>query len=248
LCAIDHCPISSPRINAAIAALARMAKDRRFPSFIHRIELFTNEDEVQLNVLETERPLARHFFEWCATEIPGYAAGAIRQGGFRVGPRSFFQVNRFLTERLVEAATGDVSGGSALDLYAGVGLFSLPLSARFAQVTAVESGAHAVADLRENAPAVRAVRSSADEYLSGLDEAPDFVMADPPREGLGKIVVRELVRLKPRRLHVVACDPATLARDLRGLLDAGYSVEKMAMVDLFPQTFHLETVVWLSRS
>jgi 23S rRNA (uracil1939-C5)-methyltransferase len=104
-----------------------------------------------------------------------------------------------------------------------------------------------VSDLKVNVPAVRAVRASADEYLAGLDSAPDFILADPPREGLGKLAVRELVRLQPRELRIVACDPATLARDLRPLLDSGYVLEQMTLADLFPQTFHIETIVHLRK-
>jgi 23S rRNA (uracil1939-C5)-methyltransferase len=248
LCPVSECPISSPRINECIAALTTIVRDRRFPSFVRRVELFTNEQDVQFNVLETERPLAKHFFDWCAERLPGYAPGAIEYEGFRVGPRSFFQVNRFLVQQLSTAAIGDATGDSALDLYAGAGLFSRPLRERFASVTAVESGAGAVADLKHNAPGLHAVRADAAAYLTGLDRAPAFVLADPPREGLGVETVRELIRLRAPRLHIVACDPATLARDLRRLLDAGYELDRMILVDLFPQTYHLETVVHLSHA
>jgi 23S rRNA (uracil1939-C5)-methyltransferase len=248
LCPVDHCPISSPRLNEAIAALAAIVRDRRWPAFISRVELFTNEAEVQFNVLESAQPVARHFFDWLSERLPGYSPGAIEYDGFRVSPRSFFQVNRYLSRALVDAALAGATGDTALDLYAGVGLFSRAMADPFREVTAVESGASAVADLKRNVPRAGIVRATTEEHLQGLEHAPDFVLADPPREGLGKRVVRELVRLRPARLHVVACDPATLARDLRGLLDAGYRIESMAMADLFPQTFHLETVVRLVSS
>jgi 23S rRNA (uracil1939-C5)-methyltransferase len=82
--------------------------------------------------------------------------------------------------------------------------------------------------------------------LSRPEPPPDFVLADPPRTGLGKTVVARLARLAPKRIVIVACDPATLARDLPGLLAAGYEIDRLTMVDLFPQTFHLETVAELS--
>lgn len=248
LCPIEQCPISSPKLNEAISALTGLVRDRRWPRFIQRIELFTNESDVQFNVLESGQPAARHFFDWLGERLPGSVSGALQYGAFRVSPRSFFQVNRHMVNALMEAAVSGVSGETALDLYAGVGLFSAPLAERFAQVTAVESSASAVADLKVNAPAVRAVRASADEYLTGLQEPPDFVLADPPREGLGKNAVRELLRLRPSQLTVVACDPATLARDLRPLLDAGYVLERMTFADLFPQTFHIETIAELQRA
>jgi 23S rRNA (uracil1939-C5)-methyltransferase len=243
---IEKCPISSPVLNQCIAALNEMLRDRRFPQFVKEIEVFTNETETQLNVLQTERPVARSFFDWAADRIPGYVDGPLTYQGFRVSYKSFFQVNRFLVEQLVEAALGDAAGESAVDLYAGVGLFSWPMMNRFKRVTAVESSAAAVADLIHNVPKAEAVRSSVDEYLAVQAEAPDFVLADPPRSGLGKHAIRHLLRIKPKRIHIVACDPATLARDMAQLLAAGYNLEHMILVDLFPQTYHLETVVRLS--
>jgi 23S rRNA (uracil1939-C5)-methyltransferase len=253
LCAIGECPIASPKLQQAIATLAGMLRDKRWPRFLRSLELFTDERGLQLNALETDAPLARRFFDWCGETIPGLATGALDYDGrFRVSAHSFFQVNRFLVDALVEAAVGEAEGETAADLYAGVGLFSLALARRFGQVQAVESGIGAVRDLEFNAERagianLRAERSSAEDYLTKLDRAPDFVLLDPPRTGLGKIVVGRLSELKPPRVTIVSCDPATLARDLAALLAAGYSIEKLTLVDLFPQTFHLETVVRLGR-
>jgi 23S rRNA (uracil1939-C5)-methyltransferase len=243
---IEKCPISSPMLNECIAALNDMLRDRRFPQFVKEIEVFTNETETQLNVLQTDRHVARSFFDWAADRIPGYVDGPLTYQGFRVSYKSFFQVNRFLVEQLVEAALGDAAGERAVDLYAGVGLFSWPMMSRFERVTGVESSAAAVGDLIHNVPKAEAVRSSVDEYLSVQVDAPDFVLADPPRSGLGKHAVRHLLRIKPKRIHIVACDPSTLARDVAQLLAAGYQLEHMILVDLFPQTYHLETIARLS--
>jgi 23S rRNA (uracil1939-C5)-methyltransferase len=251
LCAIEECPIGSPRLNEAIRALVRMMRDPRWPRFVRSIEVFTDEREVQVNVLDTERPVARRFFDWCAEEIPGVVPGALDyEGRFRVSSNSFFQVNRFLTDRLVETVVADLSGDTALDLYAGVGLFSLPLGRRFQKVTAVESGGGAVRDLQFNTTRaglanIQAEQRTAEEFLAGIRQAPDFILLDPPRAGIGKIVVDRLAALRPRRVTIVACDPATLARDLAGLVSRGFRLEKLTLVDLFPQTFHLETVAEL---
>ncbi len=253
LCSVEHCPISSPAINSALGALRRMIRTPRFPRFVSALELFTNEAEVQVNVLETGRPVARHFFDWCAESIPGATAGSLeyQSGGytFRVSHKSFFQVNRFLIDDLVGCALAGAEGETALDLYSGVGLFSLTLAGRFRSVTAVESGAAAAGDLDFNATRasleVRVQRSGVEAYLEGLQETPDFVLADPPRAGLGSAVVRHLLRLRPHHLVIVACDPATLARDLGHLLAGGYSLDRLTLVDLFPQTYHIETVAHL---
>jgi len=190
---IAHCPIASPRVNQAIGALNQMMHEGRWPRFVRTLEVFTDERQVQLNVLET-----------------------------------------------------------ALDLYAGVGLFSLALARRFRKVTAVESGGGAVRDLRFNAERagfsrLQAEQATAEAFLEKLHSPPDFLLMDPPRTGAGKAMVARLCELKPRAVVIVACDPATLARDLAGLIAGGYHTARMALVDLFPQTFHLETVVRLER-
>ena len=243
---IDQCPIASPKINEVVAALTRLVRDPRWPRFIQSLEIFTDERQVQWNVIESDQPVAKRFFEWLAGEVPGTVTGpleyAVNDVRFRVSGDSFFQVNRFLLPRLAEIAIGQPGGESAWDLYAGVGLFSVPLSRRFSKVTAVESG-RAASDLRHNAR-VAVVPEQTEVFLAKARGAPDFVLADPPRAGLGKTVTARLVELLPRQLVIVACDPATLARDLAALHPA-YEIEGITLVDLFPQTFHLETIVRL---
>jgi len=235
LCPIDRCPISSPRLNEVIGELSKALP--RLPRFTAELELFTNETQVQFLPSERIPGPVRTLLDSLGT------SGSIEYGGFRVSRNSFFQVNRFLIDRLVEAATRGASGDSALDLYAGVGLFSRTLAPRFVRVAAVEAGASATRDLQFNVPEVTAVHDTAEQFLAALHETPDFVLADPPRAGLGKQVVKELIRLSPPRIHIVSCDPATLARDLRALLAAEYRIHSAVMIDLFPQTAHLETVV-----
>jgi 23S rRNA (uracil1939-C5)-methyltransferase len=254
LCGVERCPIGSPKVNEVIGMLNAMLHDPRWPRFIRSLEIFTDEQQVQLNVLETERPVARRFFDWCAETVPGLVTGVLDYDRrFRVSGTSFFQVNRFLLHQLVETAVAGATGETALDLYAGVGLFSLELGREFREVVAVESGSAAVRDLQVNAERaglanVKAEQHTVEEYLCSLEHTPDFVLADPPRAGLGKAVVRRLIELQPPEITIVACDPATLARDLAALLAAGYRVEDLTLVDLFPQTFHLETVVRLRAS
>jgi 23S rRNA (uracil1939-C5)-methyltransferase len=252
LCAIEQCPISSAKLNETIATLNEMARDARWPRFVRSFELFTDEQQVQLNVLETARPVGRRFFDWCAEKIPGMVAGALDYGGrYRVSRSAFFQTNRFLIDRLVATAVEGSHGGSALDLYAGVGLFAMALAAEFREVVAVESGSAAVRDLAFNAARagftnLRAEQNTTEAYLENLAVAPDLVLLDPPRAGIGKPVVQRLAALKPRAVTLVSCDPTTLARDLAGLVTAGYHIQKLTLIDLFPQTYHLETVVQLS--
>jgi len=169
---------------------------------------------------------------------------------YRVSAGAFFQVNRHLVDGLVEIVTEAYSGETALDLYAGVGLFSVALSRRFAQVIAVESSQTSHADLLHNSPAnVKAVRATSADFLRspGGKLRPDLVVVDPPRSGLGESVVQSLVGLGAHRMTYISCDPATVSRDLVGLLRAGYRIEQVHLVDLFPQTYHLESVFHLAR-
>jgi 23S rRNA (uracil1939-C5)-methyltransferase len=170
---------------------------------------------------------------------------------YRVSPGSFFQVNRHMVDELTDVVTGAQRGAAALDLYAGGGLFSTALSERFDHIVAVESSQSSFADLRYNAPAnVKPVRTGVEQYLAkeGNDRhRPDLVIVDPPRGGLGDRVVQGVLKLAPPRLTYVSCDPATLARDLRPLLTGGYKLEQAHLLDLFPQTFHMETVLQLAK-
>ncbi len=175
---------------------------------------------------------------------------------YRVSLGSFFQANRFLLDALVQLAVGGESGKCAWDLYAGVGLFSAPLAERFAEVTAVEVAASSVRDLRENlrgAARGRPHHVIAAETATFLRQAaerrepvPDLVVADPPRDGLGAQVRSLLGKLRPLRITYVSCDPATMSRDLAALLESGYRLGSLHLVDLFPQTFHLESVAHLT--
>ncbi|HEX3471896.1 MAG TPA: 23S rRNA (uracil(1939)-C(5))-methyltransferase RlmD [Silvibacterium sp.] len=173
---------------------------------------------------------------------------------YRVSLGSFFQVNRFLIDALVELVVAEDSGAVAWDLYAGVGLFARALTSHFEQVVAVESAARSVRDLRHNLDGGghRVAASSTLDFLRRTRKTkqpwPDFVVVDPPRAGLGKEVTTLLGEIRPEHITYVSCDPATLSRDLKSLLDSGYHLRSMYMVDLFPQTFHLESVAMLSLS
>lgn len=251
---IEQCPIGSPKINETIGKLTKMVKDRRWPDFVKSLEVFTDERQAQWNVLESDQPVAKRFFEWLEEAVPGTVAGpleyAVNEDLFEVSGTSFFQVNRFLLPKLAALAIGEAKGAEAWDLYAGVGLFSLPLARRFEAVVAVEAGRSA-GDLRRNAERakarVAAVSEQAEVFLTKAKKTPDFVLADPPRAGLGKQAATRLLELRPKTLVIVACDPATLARDL-AVLTEGYGIERVTMVDLFPQTYHLETIVELAAA
>jgi 23S rRNA (uracil1939-C5)-methyltransferase len=252
LVSVDHCPISAPKINEGLQALRYMIRDRGWPRFVRTLELFTNGEQTLVNVLETEgsRGVAKGFFDWVGKQIPGAELGGLEYQAagakFRVSHGAFFQVNRFLVDALADAAVEGAEGGIALDLYSGVGLFTLRLARQFTKVAGVESNHQAARDLTFNAERVGLTipvhPMQAEQYLEGRKSTPDFVLADPPRSGLGKRVVQHLIHLKPKEIRVVSCDPATLARDAAGLIAGGYRFEKLTVADLFPQTYHVESI------
>ena len=210
--------------------------------------------------------------EFMATDRPGNRAAsesprmiaqwgkpslAYRAAGFdyRVDHGAFFQVNRWLVDALVEAVVGRVTdsrkGDLAWDLFAGVGLFTRKLTESFARVTAVESAPSATAALGAN---LRGTTGSAvcattlDFLRRSKTDRPALIVVDPPRAGLGAEITALLGGIGAPALTYVSCDPATLARDLRALLASGYAIESLSLADLFPQTFHLESVVHLRRA
>ncbi len=169
---------------------------------------------------------------------------------YRVSGGSFFQTNRYLIDKLVEVTITNRTGRAALDLYAGAGLFTQQLARNFDQVLAVEASPHSFSDLRCNVPVnVKCIRATTEQFLAerAAKLAPDLVVLDPPRAGLGEKAAAALGRMSASYVTYVSCDPATLSRDLRVLLEFGYRVEQAHLVDMFPQTYHMETVLHLAR-
>jgi 23S rRNA (uracil1939-C5)-methyltransferase len=290
---IEQCPISSPLINRGIAAVWSSGREGKIPQGVAEIEFFANEDESQIliEVLcapDSRRAAVREWageFQASMPEIAGIAAFRKTTSGspekllavgadhltyragknaYRVSTGSFFQTNRHLIDELIRIVTSGRSGDLALDLYAGVGLFSTALTCDFRHIVSVESSQTSSADLAYNLPKNgEAIRAATEQYLERAENTktgkagsaaptaelviPDLIIVDPPRAGLGERVARTLAISGAPRVTHVSCDPATLARDLAALVSGGYRIEQVHLVDLFPQTFHIETVVHLAR-
>jgi 23S rRNA (uracil1939-C5)-methyltransferase len=169
---------------------------------------------------------------------------------YQVSAGAFFQVNRHLIDELITVVTGNAGGDIALDLYAGVGLFSVALAGFFHHIFGVEASQTSLGDFVQNVPAnVKAAGARTEDYLRSrpVRNRPELVVLDPPRTGTGAAVIRSLVELGAPRVRYVSCDPATLARDIAPLLAAGYHIEEAHLFDLFPGTFHIESVMLLAR-
>ena len=175
---------------------------------------------------------------------------------YRYNAEAFFQINQELLPQLLKFALREVSGETALDLYCGVGLFTVPLARRFQKVTAVESNATATHFAKRNLKHaqlenVNIVTATITDWIRSFrsdNDLVDFVLLDPPRAGAESAVIQGILRLKPSQIRYVSCDPATLARDLKKLVAGGFKIDSLCGFDMFPQTHHVETVVHLSMT
>lgn len=167
---------------------------------------------------------------------------------------SFFQGNPFLIEPLIEIALKGAAGETALDLYCGVGLFTLPLARNFQNVVGVEGDEKAIDFAEKNVADARLsnvkfYRENVAEWLKENAENLrnlDLVLLDPPRAGTERETIENLIKLQPKQISYVSCEPSTLARDLKLLTENAYRIESITALDLFPQTHHVETVVKLT--
>ncbi len=195
---------------------------------------------------------ARLGWSGVAWQVPGLLY-PVAGREYWVSRGAFFQVNRFLVDTLIALVACSHTGRLAWDLYAGVGLFARALASSFRQVVAVEGNPTAAAELvrlTRAQPGISAHQQPTLDFLRAAvsqRDRPDLVVLDPPRAGLGVEAAALLGRIGAAEIVYVSCDPTTLARDLTVLLGAGYRIASVDLVDLFPQTFHLETIVALRR-
>lgn len=247
VCEVKSCPILLP---AANRELGRLHDEKELlPKDATRVYITAGDDGVLVT------PGTGDGARQAQYDALGTARQRIAGVDYEFGVRSFFQVNRLLVEKLVNAAIADRRGRLALDLYAGVGLFTLQLARRFDQVYSVEgnhiAASHGVRNLRTNGIAnVRYEATSVEAWLKNRAPQtgrPDFVLLDPPRAGAGAVTIERIAAIAPDSIGYVSCDPATLARDLKILLDRGYFLRSLTVLDMFPQTFHLETVAHFEK-
>lgn len=279
LCAVSECSILSPRLADTLARLRPLVSQGTALEGIDEIEAFSDsgDDKIILNLsaerladspesIEAALRQALPFVDSILVQDrradkfhltgPGYLTYMAGGSSYRVGHLSFFQINRFLIEPLVEAVVGLARGRLALDLYAGVGLFSVALTKQYDRVIGVESNPAAAKDLELNLKASGGVSPSArnvtvEGFLSRWHDKPDLVVIDPPRAGVETETLAGLKKLAPPHIHYVSCDPATLARDLAQLVGTDnatpYEMEEINLFDIFPQTYHMEVLVRLRR-
>jgi 23S rRNA (uracil1939-C5)-methyltransferase len=278
---IDACPVLSPLLAKTFGQLQDLTRSGALPEMILEMEAFADSEDarVAMNVAFQRFPKpAKELASVFQTALPqleslllldqgsnrfdltgpGFLFHEVGGYRYRVSHLSFFQVNRFLAHELLRTMTADAKGERALDLYAGVGFFTLPLAQAFEQVISVDANLAATRDLRANAEArgvtIRSHHEHAEEFLSKTKAKLDLVILDPPRSGLGTEAASKLAALGAGEIAYLSCDPATLARDLAVLTGSSkstrahvkrYEIRDMHLFDLFPQTFHIETLVRL---
>ena len=255
---VETCPILTPELQKALTGLRENIDWTSFWSEIVEVEAANSGEQISIYSNEINEP---------TREISFTAFGE----RYFYDADSFFQGNQFLIEPLIDAATKDAKGETALDLYCGAGLFTLPLARKFQNVVGVEGNEKAVEFAKknlENAGIANAeiYTENVDEWLSanssefhlqmaetskdgtqnaGTRNRVDFVLLDPPRAGTQKSTIENLLKIKPREISYVSCEPSLLSRDLRVLCESEYRIESITALDLFPQTHHVETVVRL---
>jgi 23S rRNA (uracil1939-C5)-methyltransferase len=241
VCDVVECPVAAPPVQERLSALRAEMGEGLLPDEFSEFEAAAGDHTVSLD--PPVRPGDEREQE-----------RTILGERYRFDASCFFQINHELLGPLVAAGLGDAAGDSALDLYSGVGLFTLPLARRFGRVTAVEGNRAAARYARRNLSDAglahaRVETSAVADWFTRRSNAAagnfDFVLLDPPRSGAEPETIAGILALRPGRISYVSCDPATLARDLRALTEGGYRITSLQALDMFPQTHHVETVVHL---
>lgn len=243
VCDVEYCAVLVPELQKTLEALrAQIAQDSFCPER-RDIEAVAGAEAVSLSPA---------FASFQTNEVTRTIANEI----YHFNANAFFQTNHELLDSLITETTREIHGQVAIDLYCGVGLFTLPLARSFKEVVGIEESATASQFARRNLQDAQLfntqiVTARVGDWLhdnSVSFESVDFLLLDPPRSGAENIVVAGILAMRPRRISYVSCDPATLARDLKKLLAGGYALDSVAAFDMFPQTNHVETVARLSST
>jgi 23S rRNA (uracil1939-C5)-methyltransferase len=236
---VEKCLVLAPSLERELARLRRMVPDASEKFVTAKIDAACGDNE-SVSV----------YSEGAGFEAEDIEIDAASER-YRFSAKTFFQGNRYLIDKLVETALGDAAGESALDLYCGVGLFTLPMARRFGSVVGVEDNRSAIEYAKRNAKAAELDNiefrvANVRKYLASADiPKADLVLLDPPRFGTERDTMENLIRMRPAHVAYVACEPSILARDLKRFDAAGYEITSITAIDLFPQTHHVETVVHL---
>jgi 23S rRNA (uracil1939-C5)-methyltransferase len=251
VCDVAECAVLVPELQSELSVLRERMTQGELPEEARYFRAVVGDDGVSVDAGVGRRGSSPTVREGVGSlDITRTIHGA----RYHLNANSFFQANLDLVPALIDSALRDVQGETAIELYAGVGLFTVLLARRFTNVIAVEDDA-AAGDFARRTLAdaslsnAEVVNQDVTDWLEGVstqrEPQVDFLLLDPPRTGAESRVIKGILNLKPRRISYVSCDPATLARDLKKLIAGGYSISSIQAFDMFPQTHHVETVVHL---
>jgi|ERR1044071_6930422 23S rRNA (uracil1939-C5)-methyltransferase len=242
VCDVAACPVLVSELEATLESLREQMRENLLPEEVTELHAVAGDDGASLSPPMPEHPtreVSRHIGEHL----------------YHFSAEGFFQINHELLAPLITAAINGAQGETAIDLYCGAGLFTLPLAQRFTRVVGVEASAAAISYARRNLEdahldnATLEIARVADWLTENSDAhaTVDFLLLDPPRAGAEDGALNGILALRPRHISYVSCDPATLARDLKALAAGGYRLDSIVAFDMFPQTHHVETVAHLIK-
>ena len=265
VCDVAECAVLVPELQTALEGLRAQMREGSLPEEARDFRAVVGDEGISIapsvrspSVSEDNDPGG-----------PPQITRTIHGETYRLNAESFFQANADLLPQLIDAAIGEANGETAIELYCGVGLFTLQLARRFKHVIGVEGDTAAANFARDNLASAGlnnaevanqdvgrwleenmecgnlSPLSQKRRQVAALQRPPDFLLLDPPRTGAESRVISGILNLKPQRIAYVSCDPATLARDLKKLIAGGYKLDTLMAFDMFPQTHHVETVVHL---
>jgi 23S rRNA (uracil1939-C5)-methyltransferase len=268
VCDVAECAVLAPELQETLESLRARMDDGSLPEEARDFRAVVGDEGVSI-APSVSSPTVREGFDSSAASAEPDVTRTIRGETYSFNAESFFQANNDLLPQLIDAAIGGVGGETAVELYCGVGLFTLPLARRFVRVAGVDADPAAAQFARTNLASAglanteianQDVAQWLEENMERGDLPPltekrrlvaalqgplDFLLLDPPRTGAESRVIAGILKLRPQRICYVSCDPATLARDLKKLIAGGYTLDSISAIDMFPQTHHVETVVRL---
>ena len=255
VCDVAECGVLVPPLERQLEELRRQMQAGTLPDDAREFKAAAGDEGVSLAPPLTKNAPLPTFEPRSGTlsEAPAELTRTIAGEQYHFDAEAFFQTNLDLVPALIEFAIGEARGNAAIDLYCGVGLFTLPLARRFGRVVGIEANRRGTEFARRNLKIaelknVEIVTSRVGDWLKERSRAfrsVDFLLLDPPRSGAENRDIEGILALHPARISYVSCDPATLARDLKKLIAGGYSFDSVTAFDMFPQTHHVETVVHL---
>lgn len=262
---IDRCVIASDEINAVISLLINYFENHKTLIIpIDKIYLLSSDKKISISFLQSEKShksesqeIVQNLIEYIENNLAGISVDhkieyEFMGYQFTSSPYLFNQANYEINKDIIHTVAGwiePVRKNSLLDLYCGIGNFSIAFSENFKSITGVDSSSDSIKLAKRNADVndlvnINFIHGKCRIYIEKLKEAPDILLVDPPRNGIKELLVH-INRIKPKNIIYISCNPTTLSRDLKVLTESNYKINRIKPFDMFPQTYHVEIAAWL---